>query len=219
MGTAAPNSPPRRSPALVFGILGIAAGVLFAIVLTGLFVRSQTGFGLLQLLSLFRSGRTEINVDQPTVVRQIQQLQRLETVRYTMDKIIGGGKDNPYLPQFLVGDRLLLLVHGEVIAGVDLSKVKPGDITVTGRNVTIHLPPAEIFTARVDNAQTRVYSRDTGLFSSADPNLETQVRQEGERQLQLSALQDGILKTADQNARHTLTGMLQGLGFSQVTIP
>ena len=110
-------------PALMFGVLGIAAGIGLAIVLTGVFVRSQTGLGLLQLLSIFRTGRTEMNVDQPTVVRQIQQLQRLETVSYTMDKIIGGGKDSPYLPQFLVGDRLLLLVHGEVIAGVDLQKL------------------------------------------------------------------------------------------------
>jgi hypothetical protein len=47
--------------------------------------------------------------------------------------------------------------------------------------------------------------------------LETEVRQEGERQLQQSALQDGILKEADQNARNTVSSMLQGLGFNQVT--
>jgi hypothetical protein len=109
-------------------------------------------------------------------------------------------------------------VHGEVIAGVNLAKVQPGDVTVRGRDISIRLPPAGVFSTRVDNTQTRVYSRDTGLFSSADPNLETEVRQEGERQLQQSALQDGILKAADQNARHTITSFLQGLGFNQVTI-
>jgi hypothetical protein len=215
-----PNSQPspRRMNSLFVGILGILAGVVLTILLTGTVVRSATGMGLLHLMSIFRSGRTEINVDQPTVVRQIRQLQRLETVSYTMDKIIGGGKDNPYLPKFLVGDRLLLLVHGEVVAGVDLAKIQPGDITVSGRNVSIHLPPAEIFSTRIDNAKTRVYSRDTGLFTSTDPNLETQVRQEGERQLQQSAFQDGILKAADQNARSTVSSMLQGLGFSQISV-
>jgi hypothetical protein len=173
---------------------------------------------ILQLLSIFRGGRTQIDVDQPTVVRQIQQLQRLETVSYTLDKIISGGSDNAYLPKFLVGDRLLLLVHGEVIAGVNLTKVQSGDIAVRGRNISIRLPPSEVFSTRIDNAKTRVYSRDTGLFSSADPNLETEVRQEGERQLQQSALQDCILKAADQNARQSISGMLQGLGFNRVTI-
>ena len=76
-------------------------------------------------MALLHDGRTQINIDQPTVVRQIQQLQRLETVSYTLDKIISGERDNPYLPTFLVGDRLLLLVHGEVIAGVNLAKLQP----------------------------------------------------------------------------------------------
>ena len=71
---------------------------------------------------------------------------------------------------------------------------------------------------RLDNAKTRVYSRDTGLFSTADPNLEGEVRQEAERQIQAAALQDGILKTADENARQTLTSMLTGLGFENVEI-
>jgi uncharacterized protein DUF4230 len=64
-----------------------------------------------------RGGRTLINVDQPTVVRQIQQLQRLETASYTMDKIISGEHANAYLPKFLADDRLLLVVHGDVVAG------------------------------------------------------------------------------------------------------
>jgi hypothetical protein len=61
-----------------------------------------------------------------------------------------------------------------------------------------------------------VYSRQTGLLVSVDPNLETQVRQEAERQLQQAALLDGILKTANTNARSTLTSLLQGLGFERV---
>jgi hypothetical protein len=212
------NPSPRRTSPLLFSVLGILAGIVLTIVLAGAAIRFATGTGLFQLLAMFRGGHTQINVDQPTVVRQIRQLQRLETVSYTMDKIISGGTDNPYLPKFLIGDRLLLLVHGEVIAGINLARVQPGDVTVRGRDISIRLPPAEIFSTRLDNAQTRVYSRDTGLFSTADPNLETEVRQEGERQLQQSALQDGILKAADQNARNTMTSFLQGLGFGQVTI-
>ncbi len=218
METPITSPPPRRTHSLLFWVLGMIAGGLLTLILAGAAVRLATGMNLLHLMEIFRGGRTQINVDQPTVVRQIQQLQRLETVSYTMDKIIGGGIDYPYMPKILLGDRLLLLVHGEVVAGINLGKISSRDIEVQGRNISIRLPAAEIFSTRIDNAQTRVYSRDTGLFSSADPNLETQVRQEGERQLQQSALQDGILKAADQNARNTITSFLQGLGFNQVTI-
>ena len=159
-----------------------------------------------------------INVDQPTVVRQIRALQRIETVSYTMDKIISGERENPILPSFLAGDRLLLVVHGEVIAGLDLSKLQSSDVEVHGRSVSIHLPSAEIFTTSLDNAKTRVYSRDTGLFSTPDPNLEGEVREEAERQLRAAALQDGILKTAETNARQTVASVLSSLGFENVEI-
>jgi hypothetical protein len=81
--------------------------------------------------------------------------------------------------------------------------------------VSIHLRPAEVFSTRIDNTRTRVYSRDTGLFSSPDPNLESEVREEAERQLKQAALQDGILKTAADNARNTISGMLKGFAFHE----
>ena len=208
----------QRNKPRFSGLLGILVGVLLTIGVIGGAVWLSTGVGLLHLLGLFRSGQTSINVSQPTVVRQIQQLQRLETVTYTMDKIISGERENPYLPKFLAGDRLLLVVHGQVIGGVDLAKVQPADVIVRGSSITFHVPQAEIFSTLIDNARTRVYSRDTGLFTSPDPNLESEVRVEAERQLQQAALQDGILKTADQNARSTLASMLKGFGFSQVEI-
>jgi hypothetical protein len=206
----------RRGP--LQWILGLVAGMLVAILLVIGVMWVFAGVGLVELGRMLRGGQLHINVDQPTVIRQIRALQRLETVSYTMDKIVTGERNNPILPQPLAGDRLLLMVHGEVIAGLDLSKLQPGDVTVHGGNVSIQLPKAEIFATNLDNAKTKVYSRDTGLFSSPDPNLESQVRAEAERQLQAAALQDGILKTADQNGRQTLTSLLTGLGFTGVEI-
>ena len=190
-------------------------GFLLALFAVGLIIWLATGTGLLSLLRAYRGG-TLIHIDQPTVVRQIQQLQRLETVSFTMDKIISGEHDSPYLPKFLVSDRLLLVVHGEVIGGVDLSKLQPADVVVQGQSISLRLPQAQILVTRLDNAQTRVYSRDTGLFSSPDPNLESEVRQEAERQLQEAAIEGDILKTADGNARSTISSLLQGLGFKKV---
>jgi len=199
-------------------ILGTLLGAVLSVVLVASLVWLSTGLGLFHLISNLRGERTQINVDQPTVVRQIQQLQRLETVSYTMDKIISGEHGNAYLPKFLAGDRLLLVVHGEVVAGINLAGVQPGDVLIQGQKISIHLPAAEVFSTRIDNARTRVYSRDTGLFSSPDPNLESEVREEAERQLLQAALQDGILKTAADNARSTISGMLKGFGFREVDI-
>jgi hypothetical protein len=157
-----------------------------------------------------------IDVTQPAVVDRIQRLQRLETVVYTMDKVVTGAKESPILPDFLAGDRLLMLVHGEAVAGIDFSNLKPGDVRIDGKQVHLHLPAPQVFSTRLDSAKTRVYSRQTGLLVPTDPNLETQVRQEAERQLQEAALADGILRTAQQNAASTISSLLQGLGFEKV---
>jgi Protein of unknown function (DUF4230) len=157
-----------------------------------------------------------IDLSEPTVVNRIQQLHRLETVQYTMDKIVSGEKNSPLLPDFLAGDRLLLLVHGEVIAGIDFGNLQGGDVTVKGKEAWLHLPGPAVFSTRLDSAKTRVYSRQTGLLVPTDPNLETQVRQEAERVIEESALADGILGTAQENARSTITSLLQALGFEKV---
>jgi len=177
----------------------------------------DSGRTLLSHLWSAVTGRTlTIDVSQPTVVDRIQRLQRLETVVYTMDKIVTGEKENAFFPDFLAGDRLLMMVHGEVVAGIDFSNLKPGDVTVEGKQIRLHLPAAQIFSTRLDSARTRVYSRQTGLLVSTDPNLETQVRQQAEQELQQAAVVDGILKTAQQNAIATIISLLQGLGFERI---
>ncbi len=205
------SGPRSRILPLMLGLLlGAIAAVVFAFVL----MRAESG-PLERLWSLI-AGRSTRIASQPTVVDRIQQLQRLETVVYTMDKIVSGEKDNPLLPDFLTGDRLLMLVHGQVVAGIDFARLRGGDISIQGKDVRVRLPQPQIFMTRVDESRTRVYSRQTGLLVRVDPNLESQVRQEAERQLLEAALQDGILNTAKQNARSTLTGMLTGLGFEKV---
>ncbi len=208
----------RSYAVVVFAvIIGIFLGVLSAGAIGWAMLSGNSGRALLSHVWSAVTGRTlSIDVSQPTVVDRIQRLQRLETVVYTMDKIVTGAKENPIFPDFLAGDRLLMLVHGEVVAGIDFTDLKPGDVRVNGKQIQLHLPAPQVFRTRIDSAKTRVYSRQTGLLVPTDPNLETQVRQEAERQLQEAAMADGILRTAQQNAASTIRSLLQGLGFEKI---
>jgi hypothetical protein len=189
------------------GVAGFVAGFIVAMLLA-----------LAAGWALFFRGGTGIDISQPTVIQHIQQLQRLETVVYSMEKIVTGAQNSAFLPQFLVGDRLLLIVHGEVTAGVDLAAIDPSTVKVDGKTVSINLPTPMIFSTRIDNARSRVYARETGLFSTPDPQLESEVRRAAERELTNAALDGGILRTAAANARTTLTSLLLGLGFETVNV-
>jgi acetolactate synthase small subunit len=194
--------------------LGIVIGFLLLAVMAHL-ARS----GVLNRFAGFMTGRgTRIDTSSPAVVAKIRQLSRLETVVYSLDKIVEGEKQSAFLPSFLVGDKILLVAHGEVTAGVDLSQLQLGDVSVHGDSVHVKLPATQILSTRIDNARTQVYSRVTGLLVNTDPNLESQVRMAAEQQITQAALDDGILEKAHQNARTSITALLYGLGFKTVQV-
>ena len=204
----------RRSQS--FGTLAVGV-VLGFLLLTGFAHVSH--YGWWNRLAGYVTGRsTTIDVSSPSVVEKIRQLSRMETVVYSLDKIVEGDRENAYLPGFLAGDKLLLVAHGEVIAGIDLAQLKAGDVQVKGDAVQVRLPPAQILTTRIDNGRTRVYSRMTGLLGAADPNLESEVRLAAEQQITQAALDDGILDKARANARTSVTALLYGLGFRTVDV-
>jgi len=157
-----------------------------------------------------------VYADPVTVIKQIRNLSRLETASYTIEKVITAESGVSEGLEFLVGDELLLVAQGEVIAGVDLSRIGEDDIEIVDGTVFITVPAAEIFVATLDNDETYVYDRRTGILTRQDINLETLARQEAERVILDAALDDGILRLAQGNAETTLQALLLGLGFDEV---
>jgi Protein of unknown function (DUF4230) len=193
-------------------ILGAAAIVVFL---------RQATTGLMGRVATAITGRTTtFDTSVPAVVQKIQRLARLETVVYSIDTVVEGSKSSAVLPDLLAGDRILLVVHGQSIAGIDLSQLKPEDVRIdnNGQNIHVSLPPSQIFTTTLDNQHTRVYMRSTGVLVPADPNLETDTRAKAEQQIQAAALTDGILDAASKNARATVTTLLYSLGFHEVDV-
>ena len=193
-------------------LLGAAAVVVFL---------HQATTGIMARVATAITGRTTtFDTSVPAVVQKIQRLNRLETVVYSIDTVVEGSKSSAVLPDLLAGDRILLVVHGQSIAGIDLSQLKPEDVRITDNGQTIHvtLPPSQIFHTTLDNQHTRVYMRSTGVLVPADPNLETDTRAKAEQQIQAAALTDGILDAASKNARATVTTLLYSLGFHEVDV-
>ncbi len=209
----------RRGSGTFFAFL--LALVLGAVAL-GVFVRHATHGAMGRIASLITGRTVTVDVSAPTVVEKIQKLNRLETVVYSLDTVVEGSKSSAVFPDLLAGDRMLMIVHGQSIAGVDMGQLKPDDVQIiesaSGRTVRLVLPPSKVFVTTIDNQHTRVYARSTGLLVSADTNLETETRAKAEQELQKTALEDGILDAASKNARATVIAMLQGLGFEKVEV-
>jgi len=153
--------------------------------------------------------------DPVTIIRQVSSLSRLETASYTIEKVITAESGQGSFA-FLFGDRLILVAHGQVIAGVDLGKMGEDNITIiTDGTVVVTLPPAEILVVRLDNQKSYVFDRDTGLIG-VNPALETEARQAAEEEIKNAALEDGILDMAQRNAETYVRGLILALGFHEV---
>lgn len=150
--------------------------------------------------------------DPVTYITEVRALARLETIQYSVEKVItaeiGQGAFG-----FLFGDRLLFVAHGRVIAGIDMSKLNPEDLRLENGVLRVKLPPAEVFIATLDNDKSYVYDRDTGALTRPDVDLETTARQAAEAEIRKAAEEDGILQLAQQNAETYLARFFAALGY------
>lgn len=209
-----------RSPSgsLMAVLLSVALGAVAVMV----FVRHATTGLPARLATLMTGRQTSFDASAPVAIEQIQRLSRLETVVYSLDTVVEGARSSTILPDILAGDKVLLVVHGQSIAGVDMSKLRPEDVRIEpregGRAIHVSLPASEVFVTAIDNGHTRVYSRQTGLLVPVDQNLESETRSRAQGQMERAALADGILDAARKNARATVMTLLYGLGFQQVDV-
>jgi hypothetical protein len=153
--------------------------------------------------------------DPVTIVHEVRSLARLETIQYTVEKVVTADTGQEFL-KVLFGDRLLLVAHGFVIAGVDLAQIGPEDLWVEGGVLYVQLPEAEIFVANLDNEKSYIYDRQVGFLRRGDVDLETAARRVAEEEIEKGAIEDGILEQAKLNAENFLSRMLMQLGFPEV---
>jgi len=153
--------------------------------------------------------------DPVTIINQVRPLARLETIQYTVEKVITAEVGQGLLAP-LLGDRLLFVGHGYVTAGIDLEKLTSQDLVLKDGAMRVRLPQAEIFVATLDNDKSYVYDRETGLLTHGDLNLETLARQTAEDQIRQAALDDGILAQAQANGESYIRSLLNKLGYTQV---
>lgn len=147
------------------------------------------------------------------VVHQVQSLAQLVTVRYVLEKAVVV-EDIKWYGQ----NRLLLLARGVVKAGVDLTKLQPDDVEIVGDRLVLRLPAPRVTDAYLDESQTRVVDRETGLLRRFDKEMEQMARQTALREIRLAAHEAGILKEAEEQAREQLTRFFQATGFREVRI-
>jgi hypothetical protein len=110
------------------------------------------------------------------------------------------------------------MVQGEAIAGIDLSRLKPEDVTKTGtQTVTIQLPAARLLNVFIDEKQTKVWDRQITWWTPwvpYDPDLEHKARMQALDDVRKAALQMGIVEQAQSNAESAIRDLMSTMQIS-----
>lgn len=178
-----------------------AVGILLVFVI-GLFL-GVYGPRLLGAASSLRTYSTA------TIIRQVQTVSQLVTVKYVIEKV-----EVLEDAKWFGDNRVLLVAHGIVTAGVDLSKLGPGDVQISGQTITLRLPAPQIMDTYLDDKQTYVVERTTGLLRSFDKDLEQTARQHAVDDIGRAARQNGILKDAKDRAEMQLRLLFTEMGYN-----
>jgi Protein of unknown function (DUF4230) len=174
------------------------------------------GFGFILGIIVHRlaGSHTTRTYNTAIIIQQVKTLSQLVTVQYVMEKVVVL-EDVKWIAG-LGENRVLMVAHGNVKAGVDFGRLQPGDIKVSTKKIAIKLPPSQITDAYLDDKQTRVVERSTGLLRAFDKDLEQTARQNAVDDIRRAARNAGILKDAEERARAQLTNLFTQLGFDEI---
>lgn len=200
----------RRTIFLVLSVLFITAIVA---VTTGVVVWRMTKRTIVEQVLTPQ----EKVIDVAALVTQVRELNRLETASMRVMHVGTITQSYQLVPNSIAGDEITFLATGDVIAGIDLSQLKQQDVWRSpDGTINVRLPRAQVLVTRVDNKESRVLSRKTGVLRRRDVDLETRARQHAEDNIRKEALKKGVLTLASQNAEKKLAELLHTFGAEKV---
>ncbi|MDX1953362.1 MAG: DUF4230 domain-containing protein [Verrucomicrobiota bacterium] len=180
----------------VLGLIGfLLIGLLIGSLVTGVF-------------RLFPQPRV---INSSAIVRQVQGLSELVTVKYVIEKVIILED-----PKWYGESRVLLLAHGICKAGVNLKEFKEEHIEIQGKKVIVRLPMEQITDVYLDEQKTQVIERSTAITRQFDKDLEQNARRQAVEDIRRAARNNGILTDSRERAEMQIRQLFLLAGFEKV---
>ena len=159
------------------------------------------------------------------VVTQIQKLNRLETVAFSVDTVITSQRSGSWMKLWQDEQKALFIARGRVEAGIDLSALTPEMVQVIQPTesevndaenadvnasvsimpqINITLPPSEIFSVYLDDIE--IYDWQTGAFGmmQVDPKILKQAQSMAKAEVLERACRGDVMTMALDNAQTQL---------------
>ena len=146
------------------------------------------------------------------VLQEITAMGKLELVKYNFKDVVEQQITKMWLPNA----KAIVIVQGEAIGCVDLTKVEIADIAIEAETLVVNMPEPELCVFKIDHSKSRVYNTEYAFNEEA--KLVQEAYKQAEKQIQRSALDMGILEQTQINARKVLTPVLEKASGKKVVL-
>jgi hypothetical protein len=153
-------------------------------------------------------------INHNMVIDKIEALGKLELVKFYLKDIVEKTKEMEW---WRSDSKVVLMVSGEVVGCIDLTKIDSSDVLITGNELLIKLPQPEICYFKVNHQDSKVYNIETGFFVD-EPELIDAAYKQAESQLEVAAFKMKIHDQTKANASLLLKPLLEDFTGKKVTI-
>lgn len=163
---------------------------------------------------------TEPVITHNMVLQQVTAIGKLELVKYHFKDVVEYQKeqtDYSIINRMLPKAKAVLIVSGEAIGCIDLTKITSNDIEDNKDTMYVYLPKPEMCVNKIDHQQSKVYDLANGYFVEQG-KMVSDAYAAAETQIQQSALEMGILEQTNENAVKILAPMLEKIAGKKVVL-
>lgn len=154
----------------------------------------------------------DIQTSHNLVLKEMAVLGKLELSNFSFRDVVEQELVRDYLPN----PKAILIVQGEAIGCLDLTKIKPADIATKDDTLIVHLPEPELCSYRIDHSKSRIY--DTEYAFMNEQALINEAYTSAEAKIKQSALDMGILEQTKKNAELVLKPLLESISGKKVLL-
>ena len=154
----------------------------------------------------------DIQTTHNIVLKEMTVLGKLELSNFAFRDVVEQELVRDYMPN----PKAILIVQGEAIGCIDLTKIKAEDIITKDDTLIVHLPDPELCSYKIDHSKSKIY--DTEYAFMNEQSLMNEAYTRAEAKIKESALEMGILEQTKKNAELVLKPLLENVSGKKVVL-
>ena len=158
---------------------------------------------------LFRKSEPSETITETNelAITKIQAIGKMELVKLSIKDVLEYNIKRKYLPD----SKVLLVVSGEIVGCIDLTKIKTENIQQNDSAITITLPMPEICYHKIDHQKSKIYNATTYYLLDNEMTITQEVYKKAEHYFTSDSLKTIVFKETEKNVETMLKPLLESL--------